>query len=431
MKIPHPQEPPGFINLSQGLQANTALLPRLHCLRISHLVVLIGLQEHTALNLQHPLAHPPLPQHRGRMREFSPEELLSMILTYLMETAEAYLEGAVQGAATVSGISYGVTMVEPRHEPQFEHLYQDLFRSICEPIEKVLRDAKIIKLVSDLFDGKQPTTVQHLDPDATVAYGAALQAAVLSGNTIEQLQEFILLDQNRRPERKARALRHELLSKGSITRPVFGHSALIPKWDEDFNVAPSHPSIASMEATAVAGLGNEVSGVTGARPVDFTRTCQHELVWGELEIDRAGVSAHEQRGKRCVASKGFANEAHRRQGPAWRTAVEKVRGLPGSLRERSTSIEIVEGLGQLGDVVEDPYERFIRGEPVSDDEDDDDFHPDDEGTPQPATDSDDSGDEEDSDEGADDDKDEVGEQARLYADLSQSDAAQPRSCLRT
>ena len=254
----------------------------------------------------------------------------------------------------------------------------------------------------------------------------------------------------------------QLLAEGRVARPLLGHAALMPRRDEDFNVALFRLGTASMEATAVAGLGNEVGGVTSARPADVARAHRHQteevVVRGELEIDRAGVAAlkpaYEQRGKRRVARKGFANEItdvkvraastdfwlntvlsvawHRDFGSflastwravrrVWAAAVEKARGSARG-PEREPSVLSVEGPGERGEVVEDPYERFIRGEPVSDDEDDG-FHPDDEGTPQPETDEDDSGDEdedEDADAGAG--EEEAGEQAQLYADLSRSDA---------
>ena len=243
----------------------------------------------------------------------------------------------------------------------------------------------------------------------------------------------------------------QLLSEGTLARPLFAHTALLPKPDEDFNVALFRLGTASMEATAVAGLGNEVGGVASDVARTRSREPQAVLVRGELEIDHQGVAAlkpaYEQRGARRVKRSGFRNEIsdvkvraastdfwlntvlnvawHRDfgsfLGSMWRAmrrvlaaAVEKVRGSPAEVDEREPSVEIVEGPGQGGDVVEDPYERFIRGDPVSDDEDDD-FHPDDEGTPQPETDSEGSG-------GEDEEDDEAGEQARLYADLSQSDA---------
>jgi heat shock protein 1/8 len=91
-------------------------------------------------------------------------------------------------------------------------LCQDLFRSTLEPVEKVLRDSKIdkanvheivlvggstripriVKLVSDFFNGKEPN--KSINPDEAVAYGAAVQAAILSGDTSEKTQDLLLLD---------------------------------------------------------------------------------------------------------------------------------------------------------------------------------------------------------------------------------------------
>lgn len=82
-----------------------------------------------------------------------------------------------------------------------------------EPVERVLRDAKIDKssvheivlvggstripkiqkLVSDFFNGKEPN--KSINPDEAVAYGAAVQAAILSGDTSSKsTNEILLLD---------------------------------------------------------------------------------------------------------------------------------------------------------------------------------------------------------------------------------------------
>ncbi|KAG4942642.1 hypothetical protein JHK85_047288 [Glycine max] len=88
----------------------------------------------------------------------------------------------------------------------------DLFRKCMEPVEKCLRDAKIDKsqvhevvlvggstripkvqqLLQDFFNGKE--LCKSINPDEAVAYGAAVQAAILSGEGDEKVQDLLLLD---------------------------------------------------------------------------------------------------------------------------------------------------------------------------------------------------------------------------------------------
>ena len=95
---------------------------------------------------------------------------------------------------------------------KFEELCMDLFRKCMPPVENVLKDAQIGKgqiheivlvggstripkvqsMLSDFFNGK--TLNKSINPDEAVAYGAAVQAAILTGQGNEKTQELLLLD---------------------------------------------------------------------------------------------------------------------------------------------------------------------------------------------------------------------------------------------
>jgi molecular chaperone DnaK (HSP70) len=106
----------------------------------------------------------------------------------------------------------GINFYTSLSRARFEELCQDLFRSPLEPVEEVLRDSKIdkanvhevvlvggstripriVKLVSDFFNGKELNN--SINPDEAVTYGAAVQAAILSGDTSEKTQDLLLLN---------------------------------------------------------------------------------------------------------------------------------------------------------------------------------------------------------------------------------------------
>lgn len=100
----------------------------------------------------------------------------------------------------------------------------------------------------------------------------------------------------------------QLVTEGSITQPLFGHhSVLLPRWEEDFSIALLRLGTASLEATSVAGFGNEVGSVSALMPPVANQAEQ-----GTVELGRHGVTSvsrtFEGKGKNRRVKKGFANE---------------------------------------------------------------------------------------------------------------------------
>ncbi|KAG9003231.1 70-kilodalton heat shock protein [Tulasnella sp. JGI-2019a] len=128
------------------------------------------------------------------------------------ERAKRTLSSAAQTSIEIDSLFEGIDFYTSITRARFEELCQDLFRGTLEPVEKVLRDSKIdksnvneivlvggstripriIKLVSDFFNGKEPN--KSINPDEAVAYGAAVQAAILTGDTSEKTSQVLLLD---------------------------------------------------------------------------------------------------------------------------------------------------------------------------------------------------------------------------------------------
>lgn len=183
----------------------------------------------------------------------------------------------------------------------------------------------------------------------------------------------------------------QILTEGSLSRPLFGHrAALLPRLDEDFSIALLRMGTASLETSSVAGLGNEVGGIPlmPSSPLDQTKV-------PTVQLSRFGVSsishALEGHGKNRRTKKGFANEiknvkATANDGDLWldlawyREFVKLSIGvarflkrlytlLGGFLRSpriHSSSSTDADDTAPPDD--QDIYDRFIRGEQLSDDE---------------------------------------------------------------
>ncbi|GAA5845643.1 hypothetical protein JCM11251_002077 [Rhodosporidiobolus azoricus] len=128
------------------------------------------------------------------------------------ERAKRTLSSVTQTTVEVDSLFQGEDFSASISRARFEEINAATFRSTIDPVEKVLKDAKIDKakvddivlvggstripkiqsLVSEFFGGRQLN--KSINPDEAVAYGAAVQAAVLTGQTSEKTADLLLLD---------------------------------------------------------------------------------------------------------------------------------------------------------------------------------------------------------------------------------------------
>ncbi|CAN1769801.1 Heat shock 70 kDa protein 1 [Linum perenne] len=131
-----------------------------------------------------------------------------MVNHFVQEFKRKHKKTTIEIDSLYEGVDFYSTITRAR----FEELNMDLFRKCMEPVEKCLRDAKMDKssvhdvvlvggstripkvqqLLQDFFNGKE--LCKSINPDEAVAYGAAVQAAILSGEGNEKVQDLLLLD---------------------------------------------------------------------------------------------------------------------------------------------------------------------------------------------------------------------------------------------
>ena len=129
------------------------------------------------------------------------------------ERAKRTLSSSTQATIEIDSLFEGIDFNSQITRARFEELNMDYFRKTMAPVEKVLRDAKLSKsevdevvlvggssripkvqkLLQEFFNGKE--LCQSINPDEAVAYGATVQAAVLSGKGAGcQLDDLLLVD---------------------------------------------------------------------------------------------------------------------------------------------------------------------------------------------------------------------------------------------
>ena len=128
------------------------------------------------------------------------------------EKAKRVLSSSTQASIELDSLQNGIDFYTTISRAKFEDLCIDLFKGTLDPVQKALDDAgyksenihdivlvggstripKVQQLLAQMFENRELN--KSINPDEAVAYGAAVQGAILSGNKSQEIQEMLLID---------------------------------------------------------------------------------------------------------------------------------------------------------------------------------------------------------------------------------------------